>query len=597
MGNYSIQARRFVMQQVDTLPSPCFSTEAQASSTFEALKLNATWRLTPRGTLAVLPVTGSENTEGNMAKLDNLDAFSFCTDHKDGQHILRMGLVAYRATLPNAFIGTNMSSISINLHGDPFLRDGTIVGIVPSASDLPASDWVTTMQNAQGKIIQGAKRTEVSAATPSCPNCVTWFSQSKVYALTGNTTFDDGATGSFPSGGITLQKHLFIYIAMANYQRVRNAWVEGSAMMNSAIAFTAAGVGLPPDGALPSGDDEAFVVEQVSDLNIRNLPSRIPYLGVDPSFAQTPNPAERLFGQGCSVGLTHYIPNVSCEYSLPDMLAHIMMLKSDPKGYMDLVFATDATGGSDSAKTTCLFAGMALYLGSVYPTVGVGNNLYNLIRKYQRTRIKLQSLSNTYRLQVYIPVAGTGVGGDGSDVTVSANSVTTAQYTNARITATLWFLPNSVLHNEHPDVYILRNGTHKKPQFWAGNVPSLDGLIRLNDPIAIPNNMLNYMTGMGFNVPVTIPPQLDGQSGTLFIAPDLAVADLTPSLIWENRIDEKFSSNVDEPPLQLIPIVDDNNNPNGFATQAYFASAETKWLRTMYVKVFNGKTSGQTVTW
>ena len=574
MGSYSIQARRFVKQQVDTLPSPCFATEAQASSTFEALKLNATWRLTQRGTLAVLPTTGSENTAGNMAKLDHLDAFAFCADHADGQHILRMGLVAYRVTLPDAFIGATMQSIQLSLHGDPHLRDGAIVGIAPSISDQPASDWVAAIQNAPGKIIQGVVRTEVPNPTPSLPNGVLWYARSKVYTLSATGAFDDGAQGIFPPAGMPLQKHLFIYVAMANYQRVRNMWVEGSAMMNSGIAFSATGYGLPPDGALPDGSEEAFVVEQISDTSFLSFPSRISYPDADIDETVV----ERIFGQGASIGITAYHPDNNCESENRDILNHIQMLKTNPKGYMDLVFATNSL--SQSGKTTCLFAGMYLALHSI-SSPDISQTVYNLIRKYQRTFVRLQSRSTMYRLEWDRPTAG-GI------VTVQESYASIATGTNAKMSVTLWFLPSSVLQNEHPDRYIFRNGTHKKPQFWSGSVETLDGMMRLNNPTRIPNTS-DYSQGCGFNVPVNIPFVLDGQQGILFMTPDIDVMDLT--VFVQNRINQPSISNIDEPGFSMIPLSDDK----GFATQAMFNVETTRWLRTFFVRVFNGATGGVTI--
>jgi hypothetical protein len=555
MGSYSILARRFIRQQVDGIPTPSFATAAQVSSTFDALRSGTAWRLTPRGTLAVLPVTGSENTEGNMAKLDHLDAFAFCTGHtEDGQHILRMGLAAYRLTLPDAFVGAKMDSVTLNLHGDPFLRDGAVVGVAPSAGAQPAADWAAAVRDAPAKIIQAVARGEVPAPTPSCPSCKTWFARSREYALGYGASFEDGAAGVFPQGGVTLAKYLFIYVAMANYQRVRNAWVEGSAMMNSVIRFTASGPGLPPDGVLPDGEQEAFAVARIDDTTIGATLSNVPYEGL----ADPPVWTDARFGQGAYVGLNLFAAKELCASGITaeDFERWAIALRGVPSAHTDLVAVSNTA--QDSGKIVrCWRGGVLAYM---IPNYRYGETQYNtrgLVRRYQKTLVRLQGESAQWWL-LYAPTKQ-------NPVCVSSN---------ARITLTLWFLPVTALGNTHPDRYVMDKKLHKNPSFWSGGAETLDGLIRLGGAV-IPNR--SWSVNEGFPVPVAIPPALDSQSGILFMAPDIEGVVRTQPALGVGV----FGS---EPSTVIHPLADGGE----VMTQAS-GSAALNDYQSLLLAVYNGR--------
>lgn len=559
MGSYSIQARRFVKQQVDAVPSPSFATVAQSSSTFEALKLNAAWRLTQRGTLAVLPVTGSENTEGNAAKLDHLDAFAYCTDHEDGNHILRMGLVAYRATLPDAFLGSKMTSLSLSLHGDPFLRDGVVVGVTTSMSEVPAGDWTGAIQNSPGKIIQGVRRTEVPAATPQQPNAVTWFAQSKLYTLAGDTTFDDGAAGVFPSAGITLMKHLYIYVALANYQRVRNAWVEGSAMMNSGIAFTAVGPGLPPDGALPDG--APLVVRCISDANFLSPnPSNLPYeIDVMPAGGNV------RFGLGAAVGLDLFADRTVCQPYAEDFHSWLLGLRDVPGSYKDFILVQ---GNGSQMSPTCMVTGM---LASIVHISGNQANSRALIRAYVKSLVMLENAAQELWL-----------------VNMDASAPVFTKIIQATVTVTPWFIPLSVLGNRHPDAFIMDAGLHKNPDFWAGRGASVGGLLKLGEPVIIPKDIPLDNT-KGIRIPVTIPSTMDGVYGVLYLAPDLTDVQWVGGTATPLGIVGYLPALYSEPSLYAI-----NGGEDVAVGMPMPSNTLGEVFRGLTVSVFNGKPSGVT---
>ena len=145
------------------------------------------------------------------------DAYELCGEHADSQHRCYAGMTAYRIALPDAAAGLSLVSVSAAVASDPYNRYGAHVAVSTSGDMSPSDLWSVCRD---GAAYAGA----VAPRTTSVDGTL-W------YGATATATVA-------PDGGLTLQKYLWVFVSLENYQRSRNGWLEGSAILVPRFTLT-----------------------------------------------------------------------------------------------------------------------------------------------------------------------------------------------------------------------------------------------------------------------------------------------------------------------------------------------------------------------
>jgi hypothetical protein len=180
---------------------------------------------------------------GEPADREYYDAYELCAEHAAAQHRCYAGMTAYRISLPDAAAGLSLESLSVSVSCDPYNRYGARLALAASASASPSDDW-------------GACREGVASASGVAPR-TTSTDGTLWYGATADATIS-------PAGGLELQKYLWVFLSLENYQRSRNGWLEGSAILTPVFTLTlgAAIDGYDSGSAVGGGygDEDAYVL-------------------------------------------------------------------------------------------------------------------------------------------------------------------------------------------------------------------------------------------------------------------------------------------------------------------------------------------------
>ena len=493
MNYYTITGKRFVRRNSSAIPTPATGTAGEASAVFNGLQGSAQWReVSDPNIRGTLPVTGGEQTDGNLASLDFFDAYSFCANHRDGQHKLYMGAAAYRFEFPAAFAGASLKSITLPLFGDPFLGDGARVVVAASASPDPEALWSAVTQG-EAMLSGSNKRTETSAATPSCPQCVTWKAFNANYTLNQDEIKSDGSAATFPAGGLTLQRYLFVYLSLENYRHVRNGWVEGSAMTAGAFPISVEGAGLPPDGALPDGGGTG----EGGRVFLRDL-GAVPFLPVNeqhcsdnelpPGTTLVFNRVLSVFRLGEPTSGANARPYTSTGINRARELFNALSVwhgsskkVGDPSHVRPGNTGVGVSGiltGKRNPPNPQIRDGLSAMWIHMSPTTVNTNTAVNDIR--YETSFATASLppGRTFRRIVLAP---NPTATDGSPIPNPSN--VTVSFGDAQLTA--WHLPQAALQDRFTDT-LIRDSYALTRSFWRGDVTAIGDLARLAKPLPLP---------------------------------------------------------------------------------------------------------------
>lgn len=203
--------RRQILQARTVSPVAVTATAAAAELAYAALQ-SAAWRPAASG-----PANLPAHNWAQSGLSDFYDAAKYCGDF-DAETMRQHAYACaadYVIKVPDdAQTGDpcDLVSLAVRAYGDRWLANGAIVAAIPSASATPPT-WANVL----------------AAVTATAP----------VMAVTPSNTGTDSAadiTLAFPAAtAATAYIHLVVYLA--DYETVRGAWIEGSAMLvESSIA-------------------------------------------------------------------------------------------------------------------------------------------------------------------------------------------------------------------------------------------------------------------------------------------------------------------------------------------------------------------------
>ena len=199
--------------------------------------------------------------EMNVRIRNQFDAALFCADHSGGQHRAYANAAVYHYELPDGAL-PKLTRLAAKVTSDPYNAAGARIAILTNADGViptNCNDCRTGDAHADGV----APRTVAANGNwfPTMADCV--FS----------ATPGDGEY-ALPSGGLQLQKHLFVFVLMESYSTVRGNWIEGCSYIKNLIDIeTDAAVDGWADGCTY---DLSPIVPQVEFNVARNgiMPSR-----------------------------------------------------------------------------------------------------------------------------------------------------------------------------------------------------------------------------------------------------------------------------------------------------------------------------------
>ena len=234
MATYKLKGARFLRKYAAKTKTPTYAAAADAQLIVESL-CDVPWELSTvnQGTMTSHndKIEKDETISGldrNAIERDNFDAALFCAGHSGGSHRAYANAACYRFTLPDGAIGTSLTSLAVRVTSDPYNAAGARLHIFTnSTGEIPANCHTLRGEDATGAVVEDGSTVSGAAprATQTANGSTTWFANSQTVTVT-------------PTGGLTLQKHLFLVVALESYSTVRGNWLEGCSYIQNSVSVT-----------------------------------------------------------------------------------------------------------------------------------------------------------------------------------------------------------------------------------------------------------------------------------------------------------------------------------------------------------------------
>ena len=234
MATYRIAGRRWLRKYTAPQISPVYAASVDARMVVESL-CDVPWKRTftkdARMTYHTDEVISEDpeitGLDMNVIIRDSFDAALFCADHKGGQHRAFANVACYRYTMPDEAVGKSISALNIQVTSDPYNSNGVrLHTFTNTTGEIPMNCHVLRGEDSGGEIIDDGT-TAVGVAprtTETRGNTEYW------YPTITTATLE-------PSGGMVLQRYLFIVVALESYSTVRGNWLEGSSFITNDVSI------------------------------------------------------------------------------------------------------------------------------------------------------------------------------------------------------------------------------------------------------------------------------------------------------------------------------------------------------------------------
>ena len=216
---YTVKGKRFLRKYTAAAASPVYAAAIDAQKVADTL-CDVPWERVA-ATSAGFTAHTDEALDENVAGRDGFDAALFCAGHSNGKHTVYANAACYLLTLPDSAVGVTLESLSVKAASDPYNAAGLRIAILTNSTGEIPTDCATCRNG----------DAHVEGAVPRTTRTV------------GTTTYWDAASDTVtisPTGGLTLQKYLIVFVVLENYATSRGNWLEGSGYIQNAIALTTA---------------------------------------------------------------------------------------------------------------------------------------------------------------------------------------------------------------------------------------------------------------------------------------------------------------------------------------------------------------------
>ncbi len=235
MATYKIKGQRWLRKYTAKRSSPVYAAAVDAQTVVDSfceIPWESVFEKDAGMTYHTDEVVDEESKitglDKNVLIRNSFDAALFCAGHVGGQHRAYANAAVYRYEMPTAAIGLTLSSISIQVTSDPYNSRGVRLHVFTnSTGEIPMNCHTLRGEDSSGEIIDDG-----TTAAAVAPRTVETRNKTDYWYPTVET-----ATLS-PTGGMTLQKYLFVLVALESYSTVRGNWMEGSSFIKNAVEIT-----------------------------------------------------------------------------------------------------------------------------------------------------------------------------------------------------------------------------------------------------------------------------------------------------------------------------------------------------------------------
>jgi len=228
---YKIKGARFLRKYTARTSTPTYAAETDAQTIVD-LFCQVPWQ-----PVAVDQATMTSHSEEKLAgedvsgldrnviERDNFDAALFCAGHTGGMHRAFANAACYVFELPDSAIGKTLTALSARVTSDPYNAAGARLHIFTgSTAEIPMNCHTLRGEDSSGQVV--ADGSTLSAVAPresrTSGSSTTW------HAKTATATLE-------PTGGLTLQKYLFVFVGLESYSAVRGNWLEGCSFIRNEL--------------------------------------------------------------------------------------------------------------------------------------------------------------------------------------------------------------------------------------------------------------------------------------------------------------------------------------------------------------------------
>lgn len=243
MANYKLIGQRNLRKYTEDKTSPTYAAAIEAQTIVDSL-CGVEWKK-----VAERDATMTYHTEENVGTKedpisgldmnvrirDQFDAALFCADHTGGQHRAYANAAVYHYKLPDGTL-PKLTKLSAQVTSDPYNSAGARIAILTNATgEIPTNCNTCRTGDAHADGVAPRTVSESGNWFPTMADCV--FS----------ATPGEGEV-ALPTGGLQLQKHLFVFVLMESYSTTRGNWLEGCSFIKNLIS-------IETDAAIPGWTD------------------------------------------------------------------------------------------------------------------------------------------------------------------------------------------------------------------------------------------------------------------------------------------------------------------------------------------------------
>lgn len=217
MATYRLKARRYLRRYTADSPTPAYAAASDAA-TASAMVWRQPWTEVAEDLVAVFPSHDEGSVDLNAAARDHFDAAEWCGEHAGGMHRAYAQMACYRMVLPEAFVGRRMSALGATVSSDPYNPAGARLALAMNSTGVVPE----SMSEARTGLVCAASIAPRRAEAAE-DGGESWYSASAETVLV-------------PPDG-TMERYLYLFVSLENYDRSRAGWVEGASALAPEIVL------------------------------------------------------------------------------------------------------------------------------------------------------------------------------------------------------------------------------------------------------------------------------------------------------------------------------------------------------------------------
>ena len=223
MPAYKIIGKRFLRKYTAPEATPVYAAATDAARIVREL-CNVPWEASDVRQ-AEMPPHGDEKNPQNR---ERFDAALFCAGHADNMHRAYANAAVYRYALPAAAVGKTLTGLAVRVTSDPYNAAGARVHVFTGATgEIP-----TNCRTVRGDGDDGQPLEDGTVAAGVAPRTTRTVSkQDYWYPATAEASLA-------PTGGLVLQKYLFVAVVLESYATTRGNWLEGASFADNLVSVT-----------------------------------------------------------------------------------------------------------------------------------------------------------------------------------------------------------------------------------------------------------------------------------------------------------------------------------------------------------------------